>query len=259
MKYKTARPHQHFPFHSNLSKMYYEASYSTVNPYSRHCHCPYSHLSLVISLVPAAVKCIPVLVLRLHISRVVASVSAVGKQLLRRIAADHLPLASIAQVLPLSFSLRSCRANHVLFVLALGIESPILPPLSNYQYLSCFESALLELLKPETVWVSNATPERVCRCASAPAQPAPVPGPFSPVSLGLPVFSLYSSPHPVHSRLFPKSVSHRLVVRSPHNMQLTAPCSRPPKATRYTTWPLKATRTRPLKATRTRPLTGNTY
>ena len=70
-------------------------------------------------------KCLPVLVLlRLHIRRVVASVSAVGKQLLGRIAADHLPLASIAHVLPLS-SFLSCCSNYVLFVLALGIKLPV--------------------------------------------------------------------------------------------------------------------------------------
>ena len=53
MKYKTARPHRYVPFYSNLSKhVMYETSRSTVNSYSRHCHCPYSYLSLVISLVP---------------------------------------------------------------------------------------------------------------------------------------------------------------------------------------------------------------
>ena len=192
-------------------------------------------------------KGLPVLVLRLHISRVVASVSAVGKQLLGRIAADRLPLASIAQVLPLSFFL-SCRANHVLFVLALGIESPILPPLSNYQYLSCFEPALLEPPKPETDWASTATPEKSMPLCLYFRQPEPEPEESWPPNDGIkPIANI------------PEPFSHRLVVRSPHNMQLIAPRSRPPKATRYTTWPLKPTRTRPLKPTRTRPLTGNTY
>lgn len=103
LKHKTVRPHQHVPFYSNLSKhVMSETSRSTINSYSRHCHCPYSHLSLFISLVPAVMRCLPVLVIRLHISRVVASVSAVGKQL-HHVAADHLLLASIA-LLTLVFS-----------------------------------------------------------------------------------------------------------------------------------------------------------
>ena len=103
LKHKTVRPHQHVPFYSNLSKhVMSETSRSTINSYSRHCHCPYSHLSLFISLVPAVMRCLPVLVIRLHISRIVASVSAVGKQL-HHVAADHLLLASIA-LLTLVFS-----------------------------------------------------------------------------------------------------------------------------------------------------------